>query len=76
MASGIIKYRAACGSLEKGGLAIETKKIALGIAAVARKMKAQKVVVLDMRNISGFCDYFVISSANSLRQVNALARAI
>jgi len=39
-------------------------------------MKAQKVMVLDMRAISSFCDYFVISSATSLRQVNAVARAI
>jgi ribosome-associated protein len=29
-----------------------------------------------MREISGFCDYFVISSATSLRQVNAVAKAI
>jgi len=55
---------------------IDTKKIALGIAAVARSMKARKVTVLDMRAISGFCDYFVISSATSLRQVNAVARSI
>jgi len=32
--------------------------------------------VLDMRNISGMCDYFVISSATSLRQVNAIALAV
>ena len=33
-------------------------------------------MVLDMRKASGFCDYFVIASANSLRQVNAVAKAI
>jgi len=32
--------------------------------------------VLDMRSIAGFCDYFVIASATSLRQVNAVARSI
>lgn len=31
---------------------------------------------MDLREISGFCDYFVISSATSLRQVNAIAQAI
>jgi len=29
-----------------------------------------------MRQVSGFCDYFVIMSATSLRQVNAIAQAI
>jgi ribosome-associated protein len=34
------------------------------------------VVVLDIGAVGGFCDYFVIASANSLRQVNAIAHAI
>jgi len=29
-----------------------------------------------MRAVSGFCDYFVIASGTSLRQVNAFAEAI
>lgn len=29
-----------------------------------------------MRKVSNFCDYFVISSGTSLRQVNAIAQAI
>jgi len=29
-----------------------------------------------MRQVSSFCDYFVISSGTSLRQVNTIARAI
>jgi len=33
-------------------------------------------VALDMRSVCGFCDYFVISSAKSLRQVRAIAHAI
>lgn len=31
---------------------------------------------MDMRPVAGFCDYFVITSANSLRQANAIARTI
>ena len=50
--------------------------LALRIAAIAKSKKAQKVVVLDMRKISAFCDYFVILSGTSLRQVNAIAQAI
>ena len=39
-------------------------------------MKSLKVTILDMRATSGWCDYFVIASATSLRQVNAVARSI
>ncbi len=31
---------------------------------------------MDMREVSSFCDYFVIASATSLRQVNAVAQGI
>jgi len=31
---------------------------------------------LDVRKICGFCDYFVIASANSLRQNAAVASAV
>ena len=33
-------------------------------------------MILDMRDVSSFCDYFVIASGNSLRQVNAIAQGI
>jgi len=61
----------------KGGrLIIEPKKIALRLALIAKSKKAQDVIVLDMRDICSFCDYFVILSATSLRQVNAVAGAM
>ena len=31
---------------------------------------------MDVRKIASFCDYFIISSATSLRQVNAIAQGI
>jgi len=34
------------------------------------------VLILDLKAIAGFCDYFVIASGTSLRQVNAIARGI
>ncbi len=55
---------------------IDNKNIALRIASVAKSKKAQGVVVLDMRRVASFCDYFVIASGTSLRQVNAIARSI
>ncbi len=52
------------------------KKIALRIAALAKSKKAQNVIILDMRGIAGFCDYFVILSGTSLKQVNAIAQGV
>ena len=59
-----------------GRILIEAKKIAFRISTVAKSKKAQGLIVLDMRSISTFCDYFVILSGTSLRQVNAIAQAI
>ncbi|MFH0855758.1 MAG: ribosome silencing factor [Candidatus Omnitrophota bacterium] len=55
---------------------MDTKKLAQRIAVAAKSKKAQKVVILDMRGVTSFCDYFVIASATSLRQTNAIARGI
>jgi ribosome-associated protein len=50
--------------------------LALRIADIAKSKKAQKVYILDMRAVCDFCDYFVIASGTSLRQVNAIAHTI
>jgi ribosome-associated protein len=60
----------------KGRLIIEPKNIALRIARVAKDKLAQKTVVLDMRRVCDFCDYFVIASATSLRHSGAISQAI
>ena len=54
----------------------ETRNLAQAIACAAKSKKAQKVVILDMRKVASFCDYFVIASGTSLRQVNAIAKGI
>lgn len=43
---------------------------------MAKSKKAEDVVILDVSKVAGFCDYFVISSGNSLRQATAIAQAI
>jgi len=55
---------------------IESKKLAQRIAWIAKSKKAEKIVILDVSKIAGFCDYFIIASGNSLRQVSAIAQAI
>ena len=51
----------------------DPKKRALQIARIAKDKKALKVAVLDMRKVCNFCEYFVLASGSSLRQVNAVA---
>lgn len=38
--------------------------------------KAEDLVVLDMRKVANFCDYFVICSASSQRRAAAIAELI
>lgn len=52
------------------------KEVASLIALAAEDKKARDVVVLDLRDISVVCDYFVILSGNSSTQVKAIAENI
>lgn len=36
-------------------------------------MKAEDIDILDMRKVVNFCDYFVLCTGNSSRQVRAIA---
>ncbi len=51
-------------------------KLAKIIAGFATDKKAKDIVVLDMRKVANFCDYFVICSGTSDRQVKAIAQGI
>jgi ribosome-associated protein len=46
------------------------------IYSAASEGKADNPVILDVREISGFADYFVIMSGTSTRHVNGLAEAV
>lgn len=59
-------------TLKKPSQAIAKKNIAL-IAELALDKKAEHLIVLDVRKLANFCDYFVICSGNSDRQVKAIA---
>jgi ribosome-associated protein len=51
----------------------ESRSKALLIGKVIAMKKAQNLVILDVRTLSSFTDYFVISSGRSIRQVRAIA---
>ena len=52
------------------------KDLALVCAGIASDGKAEDIVVLDVRKMSSFTDFFVILSGRSTRHVQALAESI
>ena len=48
-------------------------KVSKIIAKLASDKKAFGITILDMRKVANFCDYFVICSGNTSRQVRAIA---
>ncbi len=56
--------------------ALTSKQLANKVAQLAAHKKAQDIVVLDMRGLVNFCDYFVLSTGTSDRQVKAIAEGI
>ncbi len=56
--------------------AITAEDIARECAAAAADKKAEDVVVLDLRGISTFTDYYVICSGSSEPQIKAIAAEI
>ncbi|SVD96873.1 uncharacterized protein METZ01_LOCUS449727, partial [marine metagenome] len=50
----------------------EPIKIAQRAVEIASDMQASNIVLLDIKNIASFADYFVVLSADSMRQINAL----
>ena len=55
---------------------IEARKKALWAAELALERKAEDLVILDMRKVANFCDYFIICSASSSRRATAIAELI
>ena len=51
---------------------LEPDQVARMAVEVASEKQAEDIVMLDIRQVSGFADYFVIMSAESVRQLEAL----
>ncbi len=54
----------------------DAEEIAQACSRIASDAKAEDIVILDLRGISSFTDYFVIMSGRSTRHVQALAESI
>lgn len=55
---------------------MDSKALALKIASIADGKKAKDIMILDIAEKSGFADYFVLSTAASVRQIEALSDEI
>jgi ribosome-associated protein len=51
---------------------LEPRELADRIAAIASDVKASDIRVLDLREVLGYTDYFVIASGNTERQAKAI----
>ncbi len=51
---------------------LEPRELAERIAALASDVKASDIRVLDLREVLGYTDYFVVCSGNTERQTKAI----
>jgi ribosome-associated protein len=54
----------------------DAERAAVTAARAALEKKAEEVVVLDLRGVSGYTDFLVISSGQSDRQLEAIADSV
>jgi ribosome-associated protein len=57
-------------------MSLSPERLATTIAAHAADRKAIDIVSLDLRDVAGYTDFFVIASGNSDRQTKAIHDAI
>ena len=55
---------------------LEGRDLAAACVRIAEDAKAEDLVLLDLRGIAGFTDYFLIMSGRSTRHVQGLAQAL
>jgi ribosome-associated protein len=54
----------------------DSQRTAVAAARAALEKKAEEVVVLDLRGVSGYTDFLVIGSGQSDRQLEAIAEGV
>ena len=51
---------------------LTSRKLAKHIAQYAADTKAEDIIILDLRSVANFCDFFVIVTGTSNRHLNAI----
>jgi len=55
-----------------GEVPLDPKEVARAAIEIASEKQAENIVMLDIRAVAAFADYFVIMSAGTSRQISAL----
>jgi len=55
---------------------VSSRKLVKLIAEFASDKKADDIIIMDMRKLVNFCDYFVVCSGNTDRHTRAIAQGI
>jgi len=63
-------------TLARSNAPLESLELAKKAAHFCADKKAENIVVLDMREIVNFCDYFVLCTATSSRHIKAVADGV
>ncbi|MBI4735406.1 MAG: ribosome silencing factor [candidate division NC10 bacterium] len=61
---------------QDGGTAIDSTEVVKLAADAAATVKPSYLAILDLRSVCTFTDHFLIASANSARQVRAIAERV
>ena len=59
-----------------GGYVSNSDEIANGVAKIMAEHKAQDVVILDLREVAGWTDYFVIGTCTSSVHLRGVSRYV
>jgi ribosome-associated protein len=55
---------------------LKASRLVQAIAKFAADAKAYDIIIFDMRKVANFCDYFILSSGTSSRQVQGITDEI
>jgi ribosome-associated protein len=58
------------------GVLLNSGQLARAAVDIASDKKASDIILLDIRDVTTFADYFIICSGNNTRQIQAIADAI
>lgn len=59
-----------------GGSVSNSQSLAFALASILAEHKAQDVLVLDLREIAGWTDFFVLGSSSSITHMRGLSRFV
>ena len=59
-----------------GGRALTARQTAIACARICDELKAEDIIILDMRKLTQITDYFVLCTGASERQLKAIAERV